>query len=432
MARGHAPRRCCSFDMYGDQGSVCVISRLHARCHNLSEGEGLRNTGDEDGCSRRICSSLLLTYWARILKWASLLTGKRFRMHAAQIVGLLALVFAAVGCGTATVHVEHISAMPECQCEFLQFERSSYRGDDKISDARVDDFDEYRACFDFTHAECFERHAEAVHEAETAFAGFDSDRVHDAELVGHLRLSIPEPELIEDPLLHEYCIESARSWCAPDVEDIYLSYIAEELRQKHQAAIFPNFVSPIEGGLVLRGMQRPQKGRRGHYGLDVIPVAPDRCGVPIRSVEDGVVVVAGRASGYGYYTVVYHQNGLFSLYSHLLKQSPVAVGQTVERGEQVGQMGKSGNARGYHLHFELIDLREAWDSAHGIDWFVQALPEGQVATSEMNQFYKLLFNKSTKVNPLPGIPGLMAAKKVNGKWTAVPLEEAGLVAASDK
>ncbi len=160
----------------------------------------------------------------------------------------------------------------------------------------------------------------------------------------------------------------------------------------------------------------------------MIPVSSERRGIPIRSVEDGLVVTVSRARGYGYYTVVYHQNGVFSLYSHLLKQRPVKVGQRIDRGDPVGSMGRSGNARGYHLHFELIDLREAWDLGKDVNLFIETLCSGQIKKSEFNRFYSLLFNKSTKVDPLSGIPGLMAAKKINGKWVAVPIEETGLVA----
>jgi murein DD-endopeptidase MepM/ murein hydrolase activator NlpD len=86
-------------------------------------------------------------------------------------------------------------------------------------------------------------------------------------------------------------------------------------------------------------------------------------------------------------------------------------------------MGKSGNARGYHLHFELIDLRESWDLEENVDLFVNAISHGQVKKSKFNRFCKLLFSKAAKVDPLPGIPGLMAAKKVNGKWVAVPMDD---------
>lgn len=366
----------------------------------------MRNA-DADFCFRAIASSRLITYLG--------------------VLTLLAML--AVGCGTTQVQqtsmleevFDDAQALHDRQFEFLEFERS-YKGGDETLQERFETMPVLPEQDDLVEGDFL------VVETETVPSVFDANRHHDAELAGNFWFAVPEPELVEEPLLHEYCIESARSWCAPDVEDIYLSYVAYEQEQKYHAAIFPNFVSPVDDAMVLRGMQAPKKGRRGHYGLDLIPLASERHGIPIRSVEDGVVVTVSRARGYGYYTVIYHQNGIFSLYSHLLKSRPVKIGQHVDRGEPVGLMGKSGNARGYHLHFELIDLRKVWDLKKGIDLFVETLCDGQMKKSEFNQFYTFLFSKSTKIDPLPGIPGLMAAKKVNGKWVAVPIEDTGLVA----
>ncbi len=245
------------------------------------------------------------------------------------------------------------------------------------------------------------------------------ERFHKEELVGTLWLSVPEPELLEDPLLEDYCIESAQGWCDPDFEDEYLAYLEQEKKLKFEASIFPNFVSPVDEGLVLRGMQLPKKGRRGHYGLDIIPASWEGRGTPIKAVEDGFVVRQGRVRGYGYYVVIYHQSGIFSLYSHLLKNKLVNVGQQVERGEIIAHMGKSGNARGYHLHFELIDLREHWDFSKSVDEFIEELWCNCVEKLEFNQFSKLLFSKEVKTDPLPSIPGLGLTKRINGKWVAV-------------
>jgi hypothetical protein len=241
---------------------------------------------------------------------------------------------------------------------------------------------------------------------------------HPEELVGTLWLSVPEPKLIEDPLIDgENCAESARSWCDPQFEQRYAACLAAEEHYQEQAAIFPNFVSPVDKGLVLRGMQR------GHYGLDIIPSSPRRSGTPIKAVEDGVVVRSSCARGYGYYIVIYHQNGLFSLYSHLRRQVAVEVGQPVQRGDMVAQMGRSGNARGYHLHFELIDLRDRWDLEQGINAFVAKLSEGGCMKKlEFNKFSQLLFNKHCKTDPLPNIPGLAMAKWEHGKLVSAPIE----------
>jgi murein DD-endopeptidase MepM/ murein hydrolase activator NlpD len=40
-------------------------------------------------------------------------------------------------------------------------------------------------------------------------------------------------------------------------------------------------------------------------------------------------------------------------YAHLVSATPFKVGDRVATGQQIGQVGQSGNARGCHLHFEL-------------------------------------------------------------------------------
>ncbi len=246
-----------------------------------------------------------------------------------------------------------------------------------------------------------------------------SDVCYQEELIGFTSCLIHEPELVEDPFVDDICGDSASSWCDPLYEDTYLTYLAEHKAQQIHADILPNFVSPIDEGLVLRGMQAPKKKRRGHYGIDVIPPAQNRKGVPIKSVEEGIIVKSSRARGYGDYVVVYHQNGIFSLYSHLLKNKRAKLGRQVSRGEIIGYMGKTGNARGYHLHFELIDLREYWNLDKGIDEFVQKIAEGHLLSNcECNQFNKLLFAKTSKIDPLQHVSGLAFAKRVNGKWVA--------------
>jgi murein DD-endopeptidase MepM/ murein hydrolase activator NlpD len=91
----------------------------------------------------------------------------------------------------------------------------------------------------------------------------------------------------------------------------------------------------------------------------------------------------------------------------------------VSRGETIAYMGKSGNARGYHLHLELIDLREHWNLEESLEDFIKKIAQGESLTvSECGQLNKLLFSKKCKTDPLQSISGLAFAKRVNGKWVA--------------
>lgn len=77
-------------------------------------------------------------------------------------------------------------------------------------------------------------------------------------------------------------------------------------------------------------------------------------GGPILAADSGTVVVAGWAdnSGYGNRVMIDHSNGDITLYGHM-SVVQVQVGQTVNRGDLLGQMGSTGRSTGTHLHFEI-------------------------------------------------------------------------------
>lgn len=87
---------------------------------------------------------------------------------------------------------------------------------------------------------------------------------------------------------------------------------------------------------------------RMHKGIDF--AAPT--GTPIYATADGVVSFAGRQSGYGITVKIRHAFGFETLYAHLSK-SRVKVGQRVERGDRIADMGSTGRSTGSHLHYEI-------------------------------------------------------------------------------
>lgn len=93
-----------------------------------------------------------------------------------------------------------------------------------------------------------------------------------------------------------------------------------------------------------------------HKGIDLYAAK----GTPISAVADGVVYFSGRQSGYGRVVILQHDNNVRTLYAHN-KKNKVKVGQRVVRGQTIATVGKSGNASGYHLHFEYIRAGRALD-----------------------------------------------------------------------
>lgn len=100
-----------------------------------------------------------------------------------------------------------------------------------------------------------------------------------------------------------------------------------------------------------------------HYGYDLASLA----GSPITASNAGRVVFADELGIYGLCVIVDHGLGLFSLYGHL-SSIDVAVGDTVEKGQSLGNSGQTGLAGGDHLHFAMllqgdyVDPVEWWDA----------------------------------------------------------------------
>ena len=90
------------------------------------------------------------------------------------------------------------------------------------------------------------------------------------------------------------------------------------------------------------------RGSSRHQGLDL--TAPK--GTKVRSTADGKVSFAGRSGDFGRLVVIEHAGGYQTRYAHL-KSIEVKKGRRVKRGTVIGTVGKSGNATGYHLHYEV-------------------------------------------------------------------------------
>jgi LysM repeat protein len=92
-----------------------------------------------------------------------------------------------------------------------------------------------------------------------------------------------------------------------------------------------------------------QPFRDEHRAIDI--GAP--YGSPVYAGRAGTVIRSGWArTGYGYTVIIDHGQGLVSLYSHM-KGQWVRVGDWVERGQLIGEVGSTGNSSGPHVHFEV-------------------------------------------------------------------------------
>ncbi len=90
-----------------------------------------------------------------------------------------------------------------------------------------------------------------------------------------------------------------------------------------------------------------------HRGIDISGANAE--GSLVVAGASGVVTAAGwNAGGYGNYVKIDHGNGIETLYGHMLNNSlAVSVGDIVQKGQVVGQVGNTGYSFGAHLHFEV-------------------------------------------------------------------------------
>lgn len=108
----------------------------------------------------------------------------------------------------------------------------------------------------------------------------------------------------------------------------------------------------------------PRGRRRQHKGVDIRLNTGD----PVKSVFDGVVRYAKRnRHGFGNLVVIRHFNGLETYYAHL-NRIDVKPYQTVKAGEVIGTGGRTGRARGSHLHFEVRLFDKPFDPARIINF----------------------------------------------------------------
>ncbi len=134
----------------------------------------------------------------------------------------------------------------------------------------------------------------------------------------------------------------------------------QELQLNHILELY-DFASPIESYKVSSyfGFRRNPMGGEEfnlHGGIDLV----GRKDAEIYSIYDGIVAEHypppnGYFKGhptFGGMIVVYHGNGLYSVYAHLQK-SFVKTGMEITKGQTIGIQGSTGKSTGDHLHFEL-------------------------------------------------------------------------------
>lgn len=86
-------------------------------------------------------------------------------------------------------------------------------------------------------------------------------------------------------------------------------------------------------------------------------------GQPVYASKAGTIMTTeNRTDGYGTHVTINHHDGTYTLYAHGIRGSIcVSPGQYVSQGQQIMQVGSTGNSTGPHLHFEIRTGSGTWN-----------------------------------------------------------------------
>ncbi len=143
-----------------------------------------------------------------------------------------------------------------------------------------------------------------------------------------------------------------RSQASDEFTDLIRAETAAATGLSAGSASLKGFIMPTTGriGSAFGPRVHPIFGTvRQHTGVDIGASS----GNPIWASKDGRVIFAGWKGGYGNTVVMVHGDGtVTTLYAHM-SVIQASVGDMVDQGEVVGQIGSTGFSTGPHLHFEV-------------------------------------------------------------------------------
>ena len=106
------------------------------------------------------------------------------------------------------------------------------------------------------------------------------------------------------------------------------------------------FLWPVSHGVVSSGFG--VRNGAMHDGVDIsAPV-----GTPVYAADSGTVIFCGKLHGYGNTVIVRHDDNYATVYGHQ-ERNLTTEGAHVRRGQEIGEIGRTGRTTGANLHFEV-------------------------------------------------------------------------------
>ncbi len=111
-----------------------------------------------------------------------------------------------------------------------------------------------------------------------------------------------------------------------------------------------NYTKPYHESYLTRWVLK--KDTNGHSEPYCLMDIAASANTPIYAIMDGTIYINKYLDGSGNHVVIKHTDGSYSYYGHMRDLGLQGVGSFVSAGTQIGYVGKTGAATGYHLHFE--------------------------------------------------------------------------------
>ena len=129
----------------------------------------------------------------------------------------------------------------------------------------------------------------------------------------------------------------------------YDLYRLDRMTLKDFNSMTGKFADPCPGAYLTSEFGYRTFDNAFHKGIDL---GTNGSTIPTYAADAGTVIVAEHNASAGNWIVIDHGNGLVTKYMHH-SHIFVSVGDKVEKGQQIGLTGNTGNSFGIHLHFQV-------------------------------------------------------------------------------
>lgn len=131
--------------------------------------------------------------------------------------------------------------------------------------------------------------------------------------------------------------------------ETYDLYRLDDMTLEQFSNMIGTFANPCPGASITSEFGYRSFDNSFHKGLDL---GTGDYNIPTYAADEGTVVMAGWSDTAGNWVIIDHGNGLVTKYMHHDKIY-VEAGQHIEKGQQIGLSGTTGNSTGNHLHFQV-------------------------------------------------------------------------------